>query len=159
MKRSPAVLLTLTLLGAAPVAAQEPVPAASEQSSAAAQEASGREAGKAAGSSLSGGWFAKGLVGGLVGGPIGTGVAFAMAGRSDIQMPAPVAQDAAARTPVFSRAFREAYEEQVRMKRRESAFVGGMLGTAVWTWLVLRTVDLIGGGDLTGDPGDPDPGF
>ena len=150
MRRLRAVGLVLAVAGttAAPLAAQQP----------SAEEGTlGRDAGRAAADGFSGGWFARGLVCGLIGGPFGTGVAFAIAGRGEPQIPAARAAEMEGRSPLYSRAFTEAYQEQRRIKKQESAFVGGMLGTVVWTWAILRAADLIGGGEFEGDPGGPPP--
>ena len=147
--RTVGLVLAVAATTAGPLAAQQP---GSE-----GEGTLGRDAGHAAANGFSGGWFARGLVGGLIGGPIGTGVAFALAGRGEPQVPAARAAEMDGRSPLYSRAFTEAYREQRRIKKQESAFVGGMLGTVVWTWAVLRAADLIGGGEFEGDPGGPPP--
>ncbi len=96
------------------------------------------------------GWFARGLVGGLVGGPIGTGVAFTMAGRSEVVLPA----DAPSGRGAFDEGYAQGYRDQLLFRRKEKAFVGGLVGTVVWGWAVLRVIDLAGGGSVTGDPGN-----
>lgn len=117
------------------------------------------QAGREAGSGFSGGWFGRGLVGGLIGGPVGTMIVFSRAGRSDATPPPSREAELGPHSLEYSRAFREAYGEQVRLKRKESAFVGGMIGTAVFSWAVIRAIDLLGGISFTGDPPDPpDPG-
>lgn len=136
--------------GASAAGAQQPVAAGG------GEEERGLAAGKAAANSLSGGWFGRGLVGGLIGGPIGTAVVFSWAGRSGVEVPPERLQELSDHSPLYSQAFHEAYDEQRRMKRQESAFVGGMLGTAAWTWVLLRTFDLVGGASMEGTPGQGD---
>lgn len=133
-------------------------PLAAQNATSPDEESEGREAGHAAASTLSGSWFAKGLLGGLIGGPIGTGVVFSMAGKGAVEIPPASAHELEKHSPLYSQAFREAYEEQRRIKRKESSFVGGMLGTAVWTWAILRTADFVGGFMQEGTPPKPPEG-
>lgn len=147
--RTVGLVLAVAATTAAQLAAQQP--AVEEEGKL------GRDAGHAAASGFSGGWFARGLAGGLIGGPFGTGVAFALAGRGEPDVPAARAAEMESRSPIYSRAFTEAYQQQRKIKKQESAFVGGMLGTVVWTWAILRAADLLGGAEFEGDPGAPPP--
>lgn len=133
-------------------------PLGAQNASSPDDESEGRQAGHAAANTLSASWFAKGLIGGLIGGPIGTGIVFSMAGKGPVELPSTSAQRLEAHSPLYSQAFVEAYEEQRRMKRRESSFVGGMLGTVVWTWAILRTADLVGGASQEGTSPKPPEG-
>lgn len=108
----------------------------------------GRTAGIAAAGKLNAGWGLRGLLGGTLAGPIGLGVAVHYAGRSSIDAPPPPAPADA----VFSKGFREGYETRMRANRRKSAFVGGMVGTAILTAALIHFIDISGSG--SGTPGN-----
>lgn len=78
-------------------------------------------------------WMGWGFVGGAVAGPVGTALAYNRAGRG------------------------EGLEERIRSRRKESAFVGGMLGTAIFAYVLLQVVDLPGIFQGNGDGQQPDP--
>lgn len=92
------------------------------------------------------GWTARGLVGGALAGPIGTAVAFAMAGGSRVDLP----EDASA-------AYREEMAERIRNRRREAAFVGGMIGTGIFAFVLLRLVDFSGADEVGFRPPTTEP--
>jgi len=112
----------------------------------------GREAGEdLAGGTSTGRWFGAGLAGGTLAGPIGAGVVAALAGRSAISdWPLPPAGESAS----FRQAFEEGYEVRVRERRRRTAIVGGLVGSAVFVGALIAAIEIAGEG---GDPGDTDP--
>lgn len=108
----------------------------------------GRLAGEqAAGWSWS--WFRRGLLGGTVAGPIGTAVAVIGAGRSQPDLITPDGAD-----PRFAEGYREGLAERTVARRREAAMAGGLVGTGVFLYALVRLLDLDFGGFL-GDPPPP----
>ncbi len=108
----------------------------------------GRTAGIAAAGNLNAGWGLRGLLGGTLAGPVGLGLAVHYAGRSGIDPPpSPTPADA-----LFTKGFREGFETRMRASRRKSAFVGGMVGTAIFTAALIYFVDISGSG--SGTPGN-----
>ena len=102
------------------------------------------------------GWTLRGFIGGLLAGPIGTGIAFNMAGNSDVTPPQVAAADGAA-----APALDAALVERIRARRKEAAFAGGLVGTGVFLYTVLVVLDLDNSGEtsIDGQPRPPDPGF
>lgn len=100
------------------------------------------------------GWTLRGLIGGALAGPVGTGVAFYMAGNSDVAAPAVGAGTAPADIDA-------AYVERIRSRRKEAAFVGGLVGTVAFLYAALVVLDIDGSGDaaITGAPRPPETGF
>ena len=88
----------------------------------------GREAADLAHSG--GGWMAGGFVSGILLGLIGTGVTWAMANSSSVEVE---------RVPdgVESSCYREGYASKARGKNTSNALTGGLLGTAVLVLLVV----------------------
>ncbi|MHB1225631.1 MAG: hypothetical protein ACYC2G_16510 [Gemmatimonadaceae bacterium] len=115
--------------------------------------AEGRAAGIAAAGRGSTAWGMRGLLGGTLAGPIGLGVAVHYAGTADVQAPTPPA----AADALFIQGFREGFETRARANRRKSAFVGGMVGTAIFTTALIYLLDITGsgGGARVPDGGGP----
>lgn len=131
-------------------------PAAATAAAAPASLVQGRAAGMAAAGRGSGAWGLRGLLGGTLAGPVGLGLAVHYAGKSGITPPAPPpAADA-----LFTQGFREGFETRARANRRKSAFVGGMVGTAIFTTALIYLMDISGSGTGTGtDGGGPQLGI
>ncbi len=108
----------------------------------------GRTAGIAAAGNLNTGWGLRGLLGGTLAGPVGLGLAVHYAGRSDIHAPPPAAPADA----LFTKGFREGFETRTKTVRRKSAFVGGMVGTAILTAALIHFINISGSG--SGTPGN-----
>jgi len=82
-----------------------------------------------------GGWFAGGFASGVVLGLIGTGVTWAIAGSSDATLPADRRLLIANRPTAYQQFYEKSYGDKVKSKRKTSALVGGLVGTA--TFLVI----------------------
>lgn len=130
----------------APRAAPPTLPPPSAPDS--AELAAGMEAGRVAAGGLSGRWFLGGLLGGSVAGPLGLGAAVHFAGRGGTALPTPPRSD-----PRFAEGFRQGFESRARLNRRKAAFVGGMIGTAVFTTVIIQLMDISGKGGANTDPG------
>lgn len=141
---------TVKLRDATPGAAAATPPAGAAASPSLAE---GRAAGIAAAGRGSTAWGMRGLLGGTLAGPVGLGIAVHYAGRSDVQAPPPPA----AADALFIQGFREGFETRARVNRRKSAFVGGMVGTAIFTTALIYLMDISGNGGGTRDPGGGDP--
>jgi Kef-type K+ transport system membrane component KefB len=83
------------------------------------------------------GWAARGLAAGATLGPMGTAVVFVRAGRSEITPP-----PQAGVSGMFLAGFEVGYEAAARERRRDAALVGGLVGTTVLTFAVIRVVQL-----------------
>jgi len=100
------------------------------------QIARGAAAGTSEGEAVgTGGYFGGGLLGGLVLGLIGTGIAYAVAAGSQVDMSSSAQARIADEAATYQQGYRDAYTKKVKSKRKQSALVGGLLGTA--TWLVI----------------------
>ena len=96
-------------------------------------------------------WLAGGFGSGLLTGPLGTIIAVTAAGRSE------VAADLGKR---FTGPSRDAFAAEVQRRRQRSALIGGIVGTAVFTFAILQLLDFTGsGGGDGGEPGDGGPTF
>lgn len=149
---------TASAPSATPVAAAAAGNAATGAPAAAALLA-GREAGVTAAGRLSGAWVLRGLVGGTLAGPVGLGFAVHRAGGSTIAPPTPPSPPSA--DALFTQGFREGFESRTRLNRRKSAFVGGMMGTAILTTALIYFIDPSGSGSGTKgtDGGNPQLGI
>lgn len=141
------VIVTLTaalLLWAAPLAAQQaqsPVVATSATpapENATERVARGSVDGQsAAGAAGTGGYFAGGFVSGVFLGLIGTGITYAVAGSSAVELPADRRVAIAGESSTYQQAYEKAYADKVKSKRKGSALGGGLLGTATFVLLLL----------------------
>lgn len=84
-----------------------------------------------------GGYFAGGLAGGLLLGLIGTGIVYAVAAGSAVDLESSAQARIADESAVYQQGFRDAYTRKVKSKRKQSALVGGLLGTATWVVILL----------------------
>lgn len=113
----------------------------------------GVAAGRAAAGGLDGKWVLGGLLAGGVAGPVGLGLAVHRAGSR--ATPAPPSPPRAELD--FAEGFRRGFEERVRTNRRKSAFIGGMVGTAAFTAILIHILDISGSGSGSNDPGGGGP--
>ena len=101
-------------------------------------------------------WFMKGMAGGVLTGPIGM---FYVAGRANrSSMTVPVMPESAVSPGQYRDAFQVGFSSRVRATRKESAFVGGMVGTAAWAFLIVKLADVQfwgGGSDAPPVGGNP----
>jgi hypothetical protein len=114
---------------AAPLAAQQaPHAAADSVVNAAVQE--GTTAAQTIGTGL---WTVGGFAGGAVLGPIGAGLAYALASSSASSLPQSTATRIGKKEADFQLGFQQAYTDKLTTRRRSSAMVGGVAGTALFT--------------------------
>ncbi len=97
-------------------------------------------------------WLARGFVGGVLGGPIGAAVVVGFADRSGVPSASTIVDGGPETDPGFDAAF----TRLVRDSRKQKAFIGGMLGSAVFLGGLVWAIQIAGGGD--GAAGVPDPG-
>ncbi len=119
----------------------------------------GRRDGVAAGRAAvpwSWGWFGTGLAAGLVTGPVGTAVATIAAGRGTVRLPGDTAQRDG-RGADYARGWTAGFVDGAITSRRESALVGGLAGTLVFGWAILRMTHLGSQGGTSGTSGSPPP--
>jgi hypothetical protein len=129
-------LTTLSLLAPA-VAAQQPAqqgrrdsaavanPAASSAALYAQAQADGRLAAASVGT---GGW----AIGGFFVGLIGTGVSWALAGSSGVELPPDKRLHLASQPIEYQQAYEKSFADKVRSKRKSSALTNGLLGTSLF---------------------------
>jgi hypothetical protein len=126
-------LLALALIPAT-TAAQAPTQQAMSDSATAAALAILTQAqaeGQAAAMNVgTGGWFGGGFVGGVLLGLIGTGVTYAFASSSNVEVPPDRRLLVVSRPVAYQQAYEKAFGDKVRSKRKVSALTGGLLGTA-----------------------------
>jgi hypothetical protein len=138
-------LVTLLLAAAVPAYAQTPVPVEKRdtvyvtqapQAYAAKTAAEGMLEGRmAAKNQGTGGYVAGGFLGGLTLGLIGTGIVYLVAASSATEVPAGQQVVMINTPPDYRAAYIDAYGHEIRSKRKTSALVGGLAGTA--TFLVI----------------------
>ena len=138
---TPKVVVLALLLGASSLVAQQTQPAGVTQAgSASASEAmaKGRMDGQAGAQSVgTGGWMAGGVVTGLLTGLIGTAVIWAVAGSSDVSVPADRRLQIVNEPATYQQSFEAGYGEKLKSKRKGAALGGGLLGTAALVLLVV----------------------
>lgn len=76
------------------------------------------------------GYFAGGFVSGLALGLIGTGIAWAVAGSSDVSIPASAQAMIQPNGPEWVYGYQTAFAERLKSRRKSAALSGGLLGTA-----------------------------
>lgn len=118
----------------------------------------GREEGESAANALGfpWGWAARGLAGGALTGPIGIAVVAGRAGRARVDPPAG-AKSAPGLAPSYLEGFDEGFARRAQIRRKEAAMVGGLVGTGILGYFVLRALDLTGASARDGSR--PKPGF
>lgn len=113
---------------AAPLSAQQaPRAAADSVVNAAVQE--GTTAAQTVGTGI---WTVGGFAGGAVLGPIGAGLAYALASSSASSLPQSTATRIGKKEADFQLGFQQAYTDKLTTRRRSSAMVGGLAGTALF---------------------------
>jgi hypothetical protein len=135
------VVLAL-LFGASSLLAQQAQPSGVTQAGASNTEvmAKGRLDGQTSAQSVgTGGWMAGGVVTGLFTGLIGTAVIWAVAGSSDVSVPADRRLQIADHPPTYQQAYEAGYGEKLKSKRKGAALGGGLLGTAALVLLVVSS--------------------
>jgi hypothetical protein len=76
-------------------------------------------------------WTLTGFASGALLGPIGTGLAYALAAGSASELPTPITGRIGKKETGFKLGFQQAYTDHLTSKRRGSALVGGLAGTAL----------------------------
>jgi hypothetical protein len=131
------------LFGASSLLAQQQQPAGATQAgmpSAAEIMAKGRLDGTSAAQSVgTGGWMAGGVVTGLFTGLIGTAIIWAVAGSSDVSVPADRRVQIADQPPTYQQQYEQGYGEKLKSRRKGAALGGGLLGTAALVLLVVSS--------------------
>ena len=146
-KRLTAKVVNLAILfGASSLFAQQSQPAGATQAgtpTVADAMAQGRLDGSVAAQSVgTGGWMAGGVVTGLLTGLIGTAVIWAVAGSSDVSVPADRRLQIASQPPTYQQSYEAGFGEKLKSKRKAAALGGGLLGTAAFVLLyVSATAD------------------
>lgn len=141
-KRVTATTLVLAIFfGASSLLAQQSQPAGATQAgspSASEVMAKGRLDGTTAAQSVgTGGWMAGGVVTGLLTGLIGTAVIWAVAGSSDVSVPADRRLQIAEQPATYQQQYEAGFGEKLKSKRKGAALGGGLLGTAALVLLVV----------------------
>jgi hypothetical protein len=95
-----------------------------------------------------------GLLGGMVAGPIGAGAALAITAGRDSPVPEQMQDTLATREPLYREAFVESFQHRLRTNRRTAALVGGVTGTAIFTFAIVQVINWSGGSGGTGGPGN-----
>ena len=102
-------------------------------------------------------WFGRGLAAGTIGGPLGTWWVVRRAGQSGVTVPDDQGSRLQSREPNVVQSYRDAFTRRLHDERKEYAFMGGVLGTGLFTFALLRftkfTERASGGGDTPGGPG------
>lgn len=129
-----AATLALALM-AAPLTAQ--VAETSSRFSGATMAAGINDGTLRAESTGTGGYFAGGLVSGVFLGLIGTGITYAVAATSDVSVPASQQAEISEGSPEYAQGYRTGFGDRVKAKRKQSALMGGLLGTAVGVVILL----------------------
>lgn len=112
---------------AAPLAAQAPRPAADSLVAVGIQD--GSTLAQTVGTGV---WTAGGFVGGAVMGPIGVGLSYALAASSASALPTATVSRIGKKEADYQLGFQQAYTDKLTARRRSSAMVGGMAGTALF---------------------------
>jgi hypothetical protein len=88
-----------------------------------------------------GGWMAGGVVTGLLTGLIGTAIIWAVAGSSDVSVPADRRVQIAGENATYQQAYESGYGSKLKSKRKGAALGGGLLGTAALVLLIVSAGD------------------
>jgi hypothetical protein len=103
------------------------------------------------------GWFGRGLAAGTIAGPLGTWWMVRRAGDSGVTVPDDRGTHLQSREPDVAQSYRDAFTRRLHEERKEYAFMGGVLGTGLFTFALLRftkfTERASGSGDTPGGPG------
>ncbi len=102
-------------------------------------------------------WFSTGLAAGVVAGPVGAALATVAAGRGAVVVPGDTAR-LGARGGDYLHGWRGGFVSGAIGSRRESALVGGLAGTLVFGYAILRLTHLGSQGGTTGTPPGGPPG-
>ncbi|HEU4993762.1 MAG TPA: hypothetical protein VFT29_03050 [Gemmatimonadaceae bacterium] len=135
------------LFGASSLQAQQAQPSAVTQSSQASPSdviAKGNLDGQAAARPVgTAGWMTGGVFTGLLTGLIGTVVIWAVAGNSDVNVPADKRSLIAGESATYQQAYQAGFGEKLKSKRKGAALTGGLIGTA--TFLIIYLSATSGG--------------
>jgi hypothetical protein len=115
----------------------------------------GREAGIADGDRTGTlGWLGRGFASGLIAGPIGIG--FMVSRADDASQRDADAADAGGPDAelAYVAAYRQAFRDRLRSRRKRNAVIGGLVGTGVLVYALTRVIDLKRGGNNDGPIGD-----
>lgn len=115
----------------------------------------GREDGAADGGRTGAlGWLGRGFAGGLVAGPMGLGFMISRADAASQRDAAGVAAGGPNADLAYAAAYREAYRDRLRARRKRNVLIGGIAGTGVFIYALTRVIDLKRGGNNDGPIGD-----
>lgn len=119
------------LTTAAPLTAQAPAPPAdSAETALAAGMQEGTTTAETIGTGI---WTFGGFAGGAVLGPIGAGLAYALATSSASSLPQATVTRIGKKGADYQLGYQQAYTDKLTKKRKSSAFVGGVTGSALFT--------------------------
>lgn len=91
----------------------------------------------------------------LVGGPLGGVVAVRRARSASLPIPPHRASSLQELGEVYREGYLHGFGEALRPRRREAALVGAMVGSVIWTFAIIRLVDLPGRSEFRGQlPGE-----
>ena len=140
------VVVVALLFGASSLLAQQTQPTAVTQSGVAAAPSATEIMAKArldgqgdAQSVGTGGWMAGGVVTGVLTGLIGTVVIWAVAGSSDVSVPADRRLQIADQPATYQQGYQSGYGEKLKSRRKSAALGGGLLGTAAFVLLLVSS--------------------
>jgi hypothetical protein len=140
------LIVVSLLLGASSLLAQQTQPAGVTQNGVAAAPSATEVMAKArldgqgdAQSVGTGGWMAGGVVTGVFTGLIGTAIIWAVAGSSDVSVPADRRLQIAGEPATYQQGYQAGYGEKLKSRRKSAALGGGLLGTAAFVLVILSS--------------------
>lgn len=137
------IVLALLFGASSLLAAQQQQPSAVTMAGSAAPSelmAKGRLDGQTSAQGVgTGGWMVGGVVTGVLTGLIGTAIIWAVAGSSDVSVPADRRLVIVDENATYQQAFEAGYGEKLKSKRKSAALGGGLLGTAALVLIVLSS--------------------
>ena len=87
-----------------------------------------------------GGWFGGGFASGVFLGLIGTGVTWAIAANSNVELPLDKRLLITSQPVTYQHVYEKSFADKVKSKRKSSALTGGLLGTATFVLIYLSAI-------------------